>query len=162
VHESILIPSFFRPACTAHTVAVLLHDYWAIYDPPSTSLLYATHHTILVITISCRDQSPMRASFSTSPSASELSLYKILFHFKASLFESIILLCPPPTCNAYPIAVLLRDHCAIYPRLPTPPFYAIHHTILVMATSCKGQMRSPRTGFSGCVCGRVTLPKLRS
>ena len=33
VHVSIVL-SFFCPACIAHTVAILLHDYWAIYDPP--------------------------------------------------------------------------------------------------------------------------------
>jgi len=48
VHESIFL-SFFRPACIFHTVAILFHDYWEIYDPPSTSLLYAIHHIILVI-----------------------------------------------------------------------------------------------------------------
>jgi len=48
VHESIVL-SFFRPACIAHTVAIVLHGYWAIYNPPSTSLLYARHFTILVI-----------------------------------------------------------------------------------------------------------------
>jgi len=52
VHESIV--PFFRPVCIAHTVAIQLHGYGAIYDPPSTSLLYATHHTILVITIFCK------------------------------------------------------------------------------------------------------------
>ena len=26
--------SLFRPACIAHTVAVLLHGCWAVYDPP--------------------------------------------------------------------------------------------------------------------------------
>jgi len=39
-----------------------------------------------------------------------------------------------PYCNT-----LLHDHCAIYARPPTLPFDAIHHTILVMAISCKGQ-----------------------
>jgi len=29
-----------------------------------------------------------------------VSLYKILFHFRALLWESVILLLPPPTCNA--------------------------------------------------------------
>ena len=53
VHEPIVL-SFFPPTCIGHTVAILLHDYWAIYDPPSTPLLYALHRTILVITISCR------------------------------------------------------------------------------------------------------------
>jgi len=46
---------------------------------------------------------------------------------------------PPPTCNTYPIAILLHGHCAIYAPPPTPPVYATHHTILVMAISCKGQ-----------------------
>ena len=55
MHKSIVL-SFFQRACIAHTVAILLHGYWAIYDPPSTSLWYAIHHTILVITISCKGQ----------------------------------------------------------------------------------------------------------
>jgi len=75
----------------------------------------------------------------------QVSLYKILFHFKALLWESIILLMPPPTCKTYLIAILLQDHCAIYAPPPTLPFYAMHHTILVMAISCKGQ--EPGTGL---------------
>ena len=67
-----------------------------------------------------------------------LGLYKIVFHFNPLLWESIILLRPPPTCKAYPIALVLCDHCAIYARQTTPPLNAIHHTILVMAISCKG------------------------
>ena len=55
MHESIVL-SFFRPACIAHTVAILLHGYWAIYDPLSTSLWYAIHHIILLITMSCKGQ----------------------------------------------------------------------------------------------------------
>jgi len=48
---------------------------------------------------------------------------------------------PPPTCKAYPIAILMHGHYAIYtPQLPPPPVYAIHHTILVMAISCKDQL----------------------
>jgi len=45
--------------------------------------------------------------------------------------------CPPPTCKAYPIAILLHDHCAINAPPATPPLNAIHHTIWVMAISCK-------------------------
>jgi len=48
--------------------------------------------------------------------------------------------CPLPTCKAYPIAILLHDHWAIYALLPTPLMYAVNHTILVMAISCKGQL----------------------
>jgi len=53
---------------------------------------------------------------------SQLSLYKILFHFKVLLWESIILVLPPPTCNTYPIAILLYDFCTIYAPLTDPPF----------------------------------------
>ena len=47
---------FPPPTCIGQTVELLLHDYWAVYGPLPTSLLYATHHTILVITISCKGQ----------------------------------------------------------------------------------------------------------
>jgi len=59
---------------------------------------------------------------------SQIGLHKILFHFNALLWESIILLLPP-TCKAYPIVILLHDHYAIYAPLPTPPFmpYTIHY-----------------------------------
>ena len=52
-----------------------------------------------------------------------------------------ILLLPPLTCKAYPIGMLLHDHCAIYapPPADPSPFYAIHRTILVTPISCKGQ-----------------------
>jgi len=69
-----------------------------------------------------------------------LALYKILFYFEAFVHESIIRLLPPPTCIAHTIAILLHIYCAIYDALPTPLLYAIHHTILVMAISCKGQV----------------------
>jgi len=55
VHESInlLVP---HPTCVAHTIALLLHDYCAMYDPPSTPLVYAIHHTVLAMGISCKVQ----------------------------------------------------------------------------------------------------------
>ena len=55
VHESTIL-SFPAPTCIAHPGAILLHDYWAVYDPPPTFCLYAIHYTILVITISCKRQ----------------------------------------------------------------------------------------------------------
>jgi len=68
---------------------------------------------------------------------------KIMFHFKALLWESIIVLLPPPTCKAYPpcnaIASPFRNI-----RPPTDPLlYAIHHTILAMTILCKGQHARP-------------------
>ena len=55
-----------------------------------------------------------------------LSLYKILFYFKALLCESISLSLPTTTCKAYPIAIPLHDHCAIYAPPPTPPPFMPH------------------------------------
>jgi len=68
-----------------------------------------------------------------------LSLYKILFRFKALVVGVNHPFIAPPICKAYRIALLLHDDCAIHAPPPTPPVYAIHHTILVMAISCKGQ-----------------------
>ena len=53
MHESVVL-SPPPPTCISHTVAILLHDYWALYRTSSNPLLYAIHHTRLVITISCK------------------------------------------------------------------------------------------------------------
>jgi len=45
----------------------------------------------------------------------------LLFHFTALVWESSILVLASLTCKAYPIAILLHDHCAIYTPPPTPP-----------------------------------------
>jgi len=74
----------------------------------------------------------------------QLGLYKTLFHFEAVMWESIVLLLPPPTCTARTNAILLHVYCARYDAPPTPPLYAIHYTILVMAISCKGQVITQR------------------
>jgi len=68
-----------------------------------------------------------------------LSLYNILFYFKALLWESILLSFPAPTCIAHPG----EYYCTTIGQYTTPPptscLYAIHHTILVITVSCKGQ-----------------------
>jgi len=46
---------------------------------------------------------------------------------------------PPRTCITRTIAILLHVYCARHNAPPTPPLYAIHYTILIMAISCKGQ-----------------------
>jgi len=58
------------------------------------------------------------------------------------VWEFIILVMLPPTCKAYPVAILLHDYCAIYESPSTPVLNAIHHTILAMPISCKGQAGS--------------------
>jgi len=56
VHESTILSSP-APTCIAHPGAILLRGYWAVYNlPPPTSRVYALHHTLLVITKSCKGQ----------------------------------------------------------------------------------------------------------
>jgi len=48
---------------------------------------------------------------------------------------------PPPTCISHPGAVLSRDYWEVYDSPSNSRLYAIDHTVLVMTTSCKGQVR---------------------
>jgi len=63
-----------------------------------------------------------------------------LFYFEAVVHETTMLSFPPPTCIARPG---VQHYCTIIGQYTTPPpdsrSYAIHHTILVITTSCKGQ-----------------------
>ena len=64
---SILYP----PTCNAHTVAIVVQDYCARYAPPPTLILYAIHHTILVMAILCKGQKAYQLAMWTSrPQAS--------------------------------------------------------------------------------------------
>jgi len=63
----------------------------------------------------------------------------MFFHLFVRVQESITPLLPPPIRITPTTAIRLRDCCAIYILPPTLPSYAIHHTILVKAISCKGQ-----------------------
>ena len=72
----------------------------------------------------------------TTHTHTQLSLYNIFFQFQVYCVSSIFY---PPTCKACPIATLLHGHCAIYAPLTDPrPLNGIHHTLSVMAISCKG------------------------
>jgi len=44
------------PIRITHTTTILLRDFCAIYAFPPTLPLYTIHHTLLVVTISCKDQ----------------------------------------------------------------------------------------------------------
>ena len=70
-----------------------------------------------------------------------LGLYKILVYFEAVVHESTILSFPPPTCIAHPGAMLLHNHWTVYDPPSDLPFVccAIHHNILVITISCRGQ-----------------------
>ena len=71
-----------------------------------------------------------------------VGLYKIFVYFGAFVHESIIRV-SPPHCIAHTIATLLHGHCAMCDPPPlTPLLYVIHHTKLVLAISCKGQIHS--------------------
>ena len=104
----------------------------------SLSLSLYIYAFYFVFRISYLETSSLAAA--RSPSSSRLSLYKILFHFKAVLWSISSFYCYPPACNAYNIAILSHAHCTIHVPPPTLPLYAIHHTILMMAISCKGQL----------------------
>jgi len=61
--------SSFTPPPTriSHTIALLSHDYCAMYDPPPTPRVYAMHYTILVMAISCKGQVCGRSVHPSSP-----------------------------------------------------------------------------------------------
>jgi len=86
-----------------------------------------------------------------------LSLYKIFFHFKALLWESIILLLPPPS----PAKPALLQYCCTTIAQYTPPHRLpsldyIYHLISAMAISCKGQSRIREGGGWGGWMHRAT------
>jgi len=87
-----------------------------------------------------------------------LSLYKILLHCKALVWESIILSLPPPTCKAYPIAILLHAHCAIYAP-PHRPLLFMPDTMQYWAISCKGQPMAPKKLLTSIFSLRRSLPR---
>jgi len=78
---------------------------------------------------------PLYATYGRQPP----SLYKILFHFAAFMWKKSSFYCPLPPA----LPALLRHYCTSIAQDTTlprpPPLYAINHTILVMAISCKGQ-----------------------
>jgi len=113
-------PLFRHPTAPRHRP-----QYRTIYCFPPPPRYYNVHHTLLAVAISCKGGQPLssvgaRAGGAASPAGSlapgmspeqviiQVSLHKILIYFKALVWESIILLLPPPTCNAYPIAILLH------------------------------------------------------
>ena len=132
VQES-TIPLLPPPIRITRTIAILLRDVCAIYDLPPTSLLYAIHHTRLVITMSCKGQADPRGP--CAPLA-HLGLYKVMFYFEAVVHESTFLLSPPPTCIAHTVAILLRYYCAIFDPPPDPlfvchtPYHIVHRNIV--------------------------------
>ena len=97
-----------------------------------------------------------------APLDTGLRLYKILFHFKALLWESIIRVLPHPTLLQYYCTTIAQYTT----RLHLPPrLYAVHHTIFVMAISCKGQhcvcvssvWVGPLCGSVPCYVGRPSV-----
>ena len=83
-----------------------------------TTIAQCLPRPLMVIPTACED----------GRAAAVISLYKRLFHFKALLWESIILLLPRPTCKAYPMAIHWYDHCAMYAP-PHRPLLSMPYTI---------------------------------
>jgi len=63
----IIIHLLPRPIRTTLTTAIPLRDFCAIYVPPPTLPLYAIHHAILVMTISCKGKVAARVWFRRIP-----------------------------------------------------------------------------------------------
>jgi len=108
-----------RSTCKAYPIAILLHDHCAIYAPPATPLLYAIHHTILVMARSCKGQKTVQQKLeigNTKPDwdrpfvRQEAWPLQDIVYFGAYVHESTILACSPPTCIAHPSAIPLRDY----------------------------------------------------
>jgi len=141
----------------------LLQYYCPIIEqyttPPPNSRLYAIHHTILVITISCKGQTgmvyPQRGAASVGgrrrsvrpPPSARRRLPDTRYAFTSRLLctNQPSFYCPsrlhrPHGCNTIAI-----HYCAIVDPLPSPRFHAVHHTIVFIARSCKGQDAGPGT-----------------
>ena len=58
---------YLRPFRITHSTAIILHDVCVIYGLPPTLSLYALHHTMLVITISCKGQARRAPPFQKRP-----------------------------------------------------------------------------------------------
>ena len=63
----------------------------------------------------------------------------------------------PPTCIAHTATILLPYYCAIFASLPTAHFHAIHHTILCITISCKGEVVCVCLSVSVCVYVSVSV-----
>jgi len=84
----------------------------------------------------CRGESLRRLEWTPRPC---FGLYKILFHFKALVHELIILILPSRPASPTRLQYYCTTIAHIRPPPPPPLAYAMHHTILVGAISCKGQ-----------------------
>ena len=91
--------SLFLPPLTriAHTIALLVHDYYAIYDLTSTPLVYSIHHTILVMTISCIGQS-------TSHRQTYICMQYVIYKLVHSVFIPIRVLTFPIVGSCYSLS----------------------------------------------------------
>jgi len=72
--------------------------------------------------------------------ASSPSLHKILLHFEPCVHEFNRPFILPARLHCPHVAILLHGYWEIDDPPPDPVVYAIHHTLLVMAISCKGQI----------------------
>ena len=119
------------PTRIAHTIALLLHDYCAIYEPPPTPRLHAIHHKMLVIAISCKGQGALAGVVPAAP-WSVLGFWPIYNVYKIVRFiTSTKFLCTnesSPAFLAHPhlhcphyCGTIARDCCAINNIRPPPP-----------------------------------------
>jgi len=125
-----------RQRCTLACTRYCYNQYCMVY------VIQKGHRGGVVycaIIVQAREEAASASS--TQMAEVRVGLYTILFHFKALLWEPIILACPPhlqslPYCNT--IARLLRN-IRPPPPPPMPLLYVIHNSMLVMPISCQGR-----------------------
>jgi len=110
-------------------------------DPP----LVCRHQTLLIMAISCKGQVATDRGLKKPPvfarkgAERTLAITRYCFTLRLIGTNQSSCISPLPTRIAHTIALLLHNYCARYDPHPTSRVYAIHHTISVMAISCKGQ-----------------------
>jgi len=115
VHEPIVL-SFFPPACIAHTGAILLHGIGQYTPPHLTPLVYAIHHTILAVVISCIGQGTLPPLLWHAPTLLDpLSLPRPALLYSATVRPRGTLL--PLSCYAppywTPLAYYALPYCTV-------------------------------------------------
>ena len=126
VDRPFILPARLHCPCTA---------FGQYTTPPPTPLVYAIHHKILVIAISCKGQGAMHCKTTSLVTCWPIQDIRSLVFVCARINHPFI----NSAHSRYPhycitIARLLRH---IHPP-STLPLYATHHRILVMTISCKG------------------------
>ena len=154
MHESIIL-SFTPPTCIAHPGAILLHDYWAVYDSPSDlpcACLYTVQYWSSQYRVKAKPHPPLplvcftllavalitRLSPFVGTSVSPVGLYNTFIWSEALCARINPIIRKHPPCLGTPPPPLHRPLYTLLRSIVFPPTTLCCnncHTILVMAIS---------------------------